>query len=112
MRSIEQRSQVSVEGEAVKIVANSVAPDMSRLGGSIFGCGVRRLAPFEWIGNCGPSRAGSNKVWKWDRHPPAGSPGDTVSAGSETDKTRAQKHVADARSDTQESRNCHLTDNK
>jgi hypothetical protein len=76
---------------------------MSRLGGSIFGCGVRRLAPFEWIGNCGPSRAGSNKVWKWNRHPPAGSPGDTVSAGSETDKTRAQKHVADARSDTQES---------
>ena len=48
---------MSVEGEAVKIVANFVAPDMSRLGGRIFGCGVRRLAPFEWIGNCGPSRA-------------------------------------------------------
>ena len=67
---------MSVEGEAVKIVANFVAPDMIRLGGRIFGCGVRRLAPFEWIGNCGPRRAGSNKVWKWDRHPPACSPGE------------------------------------
>ena len=103
---------MSVEGEAIKIVANSVAPDMSRLSSSIFGCGVRRLAPFEWIGNFGPSRAGSNKVWKWDRHPPAGSPGDNASASSETDKTRAQKHVAEARGNTQESRNCHLSDDK
>jgi hypothetical protein len=38
---------MSVEGEAVKIVANSVAPDVSRLGGKIFGCGVRRVAPFK-----------------------------------------------------------------
>ena len=104
---------MSVEGEAVKIVANSVAADISRQGGRIFGCGVRRLAPFEWIGNCGPRRAGSNKVWKWDRHPPACTAQEnTASAGSETDKTRAQEHVADARSDTQESRNCHLADDK
>ena len=51
---------MSVEGEAVKIVANSVAADMSRLGVRIFGCGVRRLAPFEWIGNHGPKRGGES----------------------------------------------------
>ena len=38
------------------------------------------------------------------RRPPAGSPRDTASAGSETDKPRAQKPVAEARSETQESK--------
>jgi hypothetical protein len=48
---------MSVEGEAVKIVANSVAPDMRRLGDKIFGCGVRRVLPSNEIENRGAGRA-------------------------------------------------------
>ena len=48
---------MSVEGESVKIVANSVAPDVSRLGDKIFGCGVRRVLPSNEIENRGAGRA-------------------------------------------------------
>ena len=105
---------MSVEGEAVKIVANSVAPDMSRLGGRIFGCGVRRSAPFEWIENRGASRAANCRIKVGNGiavHQPAAHVIPHRPAARRTE-TRARRHVADARGGTQESRNCHLADDK